>query len=141
MKNTDISCGGIWYTNYNFRRMDKLSFAYLPLICKAGRMTYLIRLTLKIVQAAVILFLQGRSKKIQDRMVHGPYGLDVNFSNNVTRFFDVTKFLCVIKIHSRMFSIENGICHCYTFLTGTNKRDPTHYDRWTIFMRSEFEES
>jgi hypothetical protein len=76
----------------------------------------------KIVYVAVILLLQGRAKEIRYITVHGRYWLEVNFSN--------------AKIYLNTENSKNSICWCYTFATGSFKRNPIHYGQWTIFIEN-----
>ncbi len=75
---------------------------------------------LKMVYVAVILSLHGRLNKSNILWLVG----DIYWkwmSIMLMYRFNVTRFLYVIQIHLSMFSIENSMCSCYTFFTGTNK--------------------
>ncbi len=48
------------------------------------------------------------------------------------------KWILVILIYLNTEKSENSICRCYTFDTGSFKRNPIPYGQWAIFIQSEF---
>ncbi len=91
---------------------------------------------LKMVYVAVILFLQGRTKKSDTLRSMG--NIYSKWILEMLKYLYRTKFLYVLKKKFSTFRIENRICSCYTFATGPIKRNPIHYGQWAILIRSEF---
>jgi hypothetical protein len=48
------------------------------------------------------------------------------------------KLILVMLIYLNTENSENSMCRCYTFDTGSFKRNPIHYGELTIFIGSEF---